>query len=214
MTGVSEVSAAAGKDSQNWLAISSTFSSRPTAGFDVFRQVLREHGYIEGKNIAFEFRYAEEKYERLSVLADELIRLKVDLIVTPNTVGALAAKNAKKTIPIVFQGVPDPVASGLVDSLARPGGNITGLTAIAELAGKRLELLKETVPKVARIAVLWKPRDQASTQDWKESQLLARDLGLKLHSMEVSSADRFGGASKRRRLRRVAPLCRRKQHFG
>ena len=175
-----------------WL--SSTFSSRPTAGFDVFRQVLREHGYIEGKNIAFEFRYAEEKYERLSVLADELIRLKVDLIVTPNTVGALAAKNATKTIPIVFQGVPDPVASGLVDSLARPGGNITGLATIAELAGKRLELLKETVPNLARVAVLWNPRDQASTLSWKESQLPAKHLGLQLHSMEVSNADRFESA--------------------
>jgi putative ABC transport system substrate-binding protein len=176
-----------------WL--SSTFSSRPTAGFDAFRQVLRERGYIEGKNIVFEFRYAEEKYERLPALADELLRIKVDLIVTPNTVTALAAKNATKSIPIVFQGVQDPVAAGLIDSLARPGGNVTGLASFGtELAGKRLELLKETLPKASRVGVLWNPSDPASTMSWKESLLTAKHLGLRLHSMEVSSADKFEAA--------------------
>jgi ABC-type uncharacterized transport system substrate-binding protein len=188
-----------------WL--SSTFSSRPTAGFDAFRQVLREHGYIEGKNIVFEFRYAEEKYDRLSPLADELIRLKVDLLVAPNTVSALAAKNATRSIPIVFQGVPDPVAVGLIDTLARPGGNLTGLASIVELGGKRLELLKETVPKLTRVAVLWNSTDPSSTLGWKESQLSARELGLQLHSMEVSTADKFPNAFKEATEARCAALA-------
>ena len=105
---------------------------------------------------------------------------------------ALAAKNATRTIPIVFLDVADPVAAGLVDSLARPGGNITGFTNIAAvLAGKRLELLKETIPKLSRVAVLWDPQNPGSAQQWKESQLAARELGLQLHSMEVSSADKY-----------------------
>ena len=110
---------------------------------------------------------------------------------------AVAAKNATRTIPIVFLLAGDPVASGLVDSLARPGGNITGFTTISTvLAGKRLELIKETVPKLSRVAVLWDPKSQASDQSWKESQLPARELGLQLHSMEVSSAAKFEGAFK------------------
>jgi putative tryptophan/tyrosine transport system substrate-binding protein len=109
--------------------------------------------------------------------------------------GALAAKNATRTIPIVFLGGGDLVAAGLVDSLARPGGNITGFTGIgAVLAGKRLELIKETVPKLSRVAVLWNPQDPSSTQQWNESQLSARELSLQLHSMEVSSAAKFEGA--------------------
>ena len=111
---------------------------------------------------------------------------------TASTVGALAAKNATKTIPIVFYSAGDPVATGLVDSLARPGANVTGFTVIsAILAGKRLELLKETIPKLSQVAVLWNPRDPGSEQQWKESQLSARELGLQLYSMEVGSADRY-----------------------
>ena len=122
------------------------------------------------------------------------------------TAEALAAKNATRTIPIVFIAVADPVAAGLVDSLARPGGNITGFTNIAAvLAGKRLELLKETVPKLSRVAVLWNPQDPSTAQQWKESQLPARELGLQLHSMEVSSADKYEARSKKQ-LRRVALL--------
>jgi ABC-type uncharacterized transport system substrate-binding protein len=176
-----------------WLASNSPTSSRP--GFEAFRKALRNHSYVESKNITFEFRYAEDKYERLPALANELVRLKVDLIIAPNAVCALAAKSATNSIPIVFLGSPDPVAAGLVDSLARPGGNITGLTNIAvELAGKRLELLKETIPKLIRVALLWNPTDQSSRLGWKESQLPARELGLQLVSMEVSSSDKFEGA--------------------
>ena len=177
-------------------------------GHELFRRELRELGYVEGKNIAFEYRYADNKLDRLPALADELVRLKVDVLVTPGTPEALAAKNATKTIPIVFLGVADPVAAGLVDSLARPGGNITGFTNIgAVLAGKRLELLKETIPKLSRVAVLWNPQDPSSAQQWKESQLPARELGLQLHSMEVSSADKYESAFKEAIKARSAALA-------
>ena len=123
------------------------------------------------------------------------IRLKVDVFLTSSTAETLAAKNVTSTIPIVFYSGGDPVAGGLVDSLARPGGNITGFTFISPvLAGKRLELLKETIPKLTRVAVLWEPQDPGSAQEWKESQLPARELGLQLHSMEVTSADKVESA--------------------
>jgi putative tryptophan/tyrosine transport system substrate-binding protein len=163
----------------------------------LIRQGVRELGYIEGKNITIVYRSAEEKFERLPALVDELIGLKVDVLVMSSTPSALAAKKSTSTIPIVFIGVSDPVAAGLVDSLARPGGNVTGFTAMtSELAGKRLELLKETVPKLSRVAVLWDPRDPNAAGSWKESQLPARELGLQLHSMEVSSSDRYENAFK------------------
>jgi putative ABC transport system substrate-binding protein len=163
-----------------WLAVS--LSSGPRSQFPGIQRDLRALGYVEGKNVAFE----------RSALADELVRLKVDVIVTFSMFNALAAKNATRTIPIVATFGGDPVAAGLVDSLARPGGNITGFTSITEvLAGKRLELLKETVPKLSRVAVLWNPQDPTSAQQWKESQLPARALGLQLHSMEVSTADKL-----------------------
>jgi putative ABC transport system substrate-binding protein len=110
---------------------------------------------------------------------------------------AFAFKNATKTIPIVFVGTSDPVADGLVDSLPRPGANITGITTVAALlSGKRLELLKETDPRLSRVSVLWNPQDPGSAQQWKESQLAARELALQVHSMEVSSADKLDGAFK------------------
>jgi len=172
--------------------------ARPSAiatGLKLLWQDLRKLGYVEGKNITFESRYAEGKYDRLAALADELVRLKVDVIITPSDVEALAAKNTTRSIPIVFLEVSDPVTAGLVDSLARPGGNLTGFTNIAPvLSGKRLELLKETIPKLSRVAVLWNPQNPGSAQQWKESQLPARELGLQLHSMEVSSADRYEAA--------------------
>jgi putative tryptophan/tyrosine transport system substrate-binding protein len=177
-----------------WLGI------RPAAsdtGPELFRREFRALGYVEDKNIVFEYRYADDKLERLTTLADELVRLKVDVLLAPATPAAVAAKNATSTIPIVFYGGFDPVALGLVDSLARPGGNVTGFTAIAVvLAGKRLELLKETIPKLTRVAVLWDPQNPGSAQQWKESQLPARELGLQLHSIEVSSADKFEAAFK------------------
>ena len=167
------------------------------SGQETIVRMLHDLGYVEGKNVAFEYRFADNKLDRLPALADELVRLKVDVLLTPGTPGALALKKATRTIPIVFADVTDPVAAGLVDSLARPGGNITGFSSIeAVLAGKRLELLKETVSKLSRVAVLWDPRNPGSTQEWKESQLAARELGLQLHSMEVSSAGKYQDAFK------------------
>jgi putative ABC transport system substrate-binding protein len=168
--------------------------ARPASagGQETLRHMLRDLGYVEGKNIAFEYRYADNKLDRLPALADELVRLKVDLLLTPSTPEALAAKNASRTIPIVFVGVGDPIAAGLVDSLAWPGGNITGFTNISPvLAGKRLELLKETVPKLSRLAVLWDSLNPSVTEARKESQLAARELGLQLHFMEVSNANQY-----------------------
>jgi putative ABC transport system substrate-binding protein len=185
--------------------------ARPAAsstGLELFRQEIRKLGYIEDKNIAFEYRSADNKFDRLPALADELVRLKVDVIVTPGTAEALALKNATRTIPIVFFGGGDPVAAGLVDSLARPGGNITGFTSIgAVLAGKRLELLKETVPNLSHVAVLWDPQDPSAAQQWKESQLPARELGLQLHSIEIRSANDFESGFKEAIKARSAGLA-------
>ena len=151
-----------------WLTTGAGLRSAPRA--ELFRRELRALGYVEGKNIAFEYRYGDNKLDRLPALADELVRLKVDVLVATATPATLAAKNATRTIPIVFMGVGDPVASGLVDSLARPGGNITGLTNIsAVLAGKRLELLKETVPKLSRVAVLWDPQTPGVSNNGKKA---------------------------------------------
>jgi putative tryptophan/tyrosine transport system substrate-binding protein len=175
---------------------------------EVFRQRLRDLGHAEGQNIAIEYRYAEGKFDRLPGFAADLVRLKVDVLVASSTNAALAASNATRTIPIVFLGVADPVAAGLVDSLARPGGNITGFTPIAAvLAGKRLELLKETIPKLSRVAVLWDPQAPGSTPQWKESQLSARELALQLYSMEVSTADKYEDAFKEAIKARSAALA-------
>jgi ABC-type uncharacterized transport system substrate-binding protein len=176
---------------------------------DILLRRLAELGFVEGKNIAFEYRSADNKLDRLPALVDELVRLNVDVLLTSATPATIAAKNATKTIPIVFiQLAVDPVTAGFVDSLARPGGNITGLTNIAaELAGKRLEILKETVPKLSRVALMWEPKNAGSAQTWKESQLPAKQLGLQLHSMEVSSADQFEGAFKEAIKARSAALA-------
>jgi putative ABC transport system substrate-binding protein len=171
-------------------------SSSAVSAHEIIRRMLRELGYVEGKNIAFEYRYTEGKLDRLSAFADELVGLKVDLLLTSSTAEALASQNATRTIPIVFYSGSDPVAGGLVESLARPGGNITGFTFISPvLAGKRLELLKETVPNLSRAAMLWESQDPGSAKEWKESQLPARELGLQLHSMEVST-DKLDSAFK------------------
>jgi putative ABC transport system substrate-binding protein len=165
------------------------------SGREFFRQALADLGYVEGKNLTIEYRYSEGRPDRLPALADELIRLKVDVLVTPSGHLARVFKNATRTIPIVFLSVGDPVAIGLVDSLPRPGGNITGFSIISPvLAGKRLELLKEIIPKLSRVAVLWNPNDPSATQQWKESQLPSRELSLQLHSMEIRSADQFESA--------------------
>lgn len=180
----------------------------PGTGSESFRRALSEMGYVEGKNIAIEYRYANDKFDRLPALAADLVRLKVDVIIAPTIAEVLAARNATAVIPIVFYNVPDPVAAGLVESLSRPGGHITGFTIIQTvLAGKRLELLKETVPKISRVALLWNPQDAASEQQWKESQVPARDLGLQLHSIEVSSGDKYEGAFKEATKKRSGALA-------
>ena len=173
------------------------FRPRASLATAAFERELRARGYVVGRNIAIEYRSAEGKPDRFALLSDELVRLNVDVVVTPGTPATLAAKNATKTIPIVFTAVADPVPAGIVDSLARPGGNITGFTEISEvLAGKRLLLLKETILKLSRVAVLWNPRNPGNAQQWKQSQLSAKELGLELYSIEVSSADNYEGAFK------------------
>jgi putative tryptophan/tyrosine transport system substrate-binding protein len=158
------------------------------------RLALRELGYIEGQNIAIEYRYAEGKNDRHPKLAAELVRLKVDLIVVAGGVGTIRTlMNATKTIPIVMTGGADPVEAGLIESLARPGGNVTGLTTLSrELGGKRLELLKEAVPKLAHVAVLYDPTTQAGVLQVKEVlPVAARALKLTLRSWEVRDEDGF-----------------------
>ena len=177
-----------------WLYPGSAASDTSSPG--VLRD-LRALGYVEGKNITIEYRHADNKLDRLPGLLDELVRRGVDVLVAVGPPAALVAKNATKTIPIVLYGVADPVVLGLVDSLAHPGGNITGFAILTNvLAGKRLELLKDTVPKLTRVGMLWNPQNPGNEQQWKESQVPARALGLQLHSLEVSSADRYESAFK------------------
>ena len=164
---------------------------------EAFRQGLRELGYVEGQNIVIDFRHEAGSFERLPEIANELIGQKPDVLVGVTTNAAQALKKATTTIPIVFMGVTDPVTAGLVESLPRPGGNTTGVTNMAAiLTGKRLELLKETIPKVSRVAVLWDRQAPGSVPQWEESQVPARELGIKLYSMEVSSVDRYEPAFK------------------
>lgn len=165
--------------------------------FEAFRQGLRELGYIEGQNIAIEYRYAEGKLERLSDLAAELVRLKMDVIVTAGTGGALPVKKATNTIPIVFTIVSDPIGAGLVASLARPGGNLTGLSSFSQdLSGKRLELLKEAIPNPSRVAVLYDPNDPSKVAEFKEIEVAARSLGVQLQALEVRGPGEFESAFK------------------
>jgi putative ABC transport system substrate-binding protein len=165
--------------------------SNPIIG--VFREELRNLGYLEGKNILFEYRFAEGKIDRLPDIAAELVRLKVDILVAAGGTAARAAKNATKTIPIVMVGVGvDPVATGLVESLARPGGNVTGFTLLAvETSSKRPELLKEAVPKLIRMAVLYNPAEQGNLTEVNQVQTVARPLGLTIQSWEVRGTDDF-----------------------
>jgi putative tryptophan/tyrosine transport system substrate-binding protein len=162
---------------------------------EAIRLALHERGYVEGQNIAMEYRYAEGKVDRLPELAAELVRLKVDIIVAAGGDWVIwAAKNATKTIPIVMVGQgSDPVEAGFVESLARPGGNVTGVTNLTrELGGKRLELLKEAVPKVAHVAVLYDPAIPGTTLEVKEAlPVAARALGLTVQLWEVRVAEGF-----------------------
>jgi putative ABC transport system substrate-binding protein len=162
---------------------------------DAFRQGLRELGYIEGQNIAVEYRFANGQIKRYPALAAELVRVNVDVIVAPATPQALAAKQATSSIPIVFVLVADAVGAGLISNFARPGGNITGLTSSsAELGGKRLDLLKQMVPKASRVAVLYNPTDRSNVLILKQFQESLPSLGLILQPLEVRVAREFEGA--------------------
>jgi putative ABC transport system substrate-binding protein len=164
-------------------------------GLEPLRQGFRDLGYVEGKNLAIEYLFAEGKLDRLPALAAELVSLKVDVIVAVGGPSVQAAKKATETIPIVMTNAGDPVEQGFVASLARPGRNITGLSSFTtDLAGKRLELLREIIPKLSRVAVLWHPDAIGSTLAWKESQLAAREHGLQLQSFEVRGREDLDGA--------------------
>jgi putative ABC transport system substrate-binding protein len=174
---------------------------QPTANpllYEAFRQGLRDLGYVEGRNVVIEYRGAEGKPERLPALAAELVALKVDVIVVGSTPQALAAKQATRTLPIVFASAPDPVENGLVTSLARPGGNVTGLSALAkELVGKRLEQLKQAVPGVSRVAVLWQPGafgERTERDMLKGAEVAARALGVRLQFVEARGPEDFDRA--------------------
>jgi len=159
------------------------------------RAGLRGFGYVEGKNIVFEYRFAEDKYERLPGLATELVRSKADVILAHATLGARAAKRATSTIPIVMVGVGDPVGTGFVPSLARPGGNITGVSNNdVGLAAKRLALLKEVVPKLSLVAVLRNPTSPVGDLQFRETQAAARSLGIEIQLVDVRAPKELGTA--------------------
>ncbi len=169
---------------------------------------LRELGYVEGKNLTFERRYAEDRLDRLPKLAAELVSLKVDIIMTAGTLAPLAAKRATSTIPIVMMAAGDPVGSGLVASLAQPGGNVTGMSLMApDLGGKRLELLKELLPGISRVAILWNAANPYSALVFKETTGAAQTLEVELQSLE-------GACRSRRRARSCDGSARRRADHG
>jgi len=166
--------------------LSAASPSSQSANVEAFRRGLRDIGYVERKNIVVEYRYAEEKPHRLDDFAAELAHAKIDVIVTAGSQATSAAKKATNTIPIVMARETDPVGSGFVASLARPGGNITGLSTFApEISGKQLELLKEIVPKLSRLAVLANPNRPGNEQELRETELAARALGVQLRHVDV-----------------------------
>ena len=175
------------------------FLSLPSSGPDLrseaFRQGLRDFGYMEGQNIVVEYRWADGRTERLAGLAAELVGMKPDVIVTASTFAAQAVKKATTTIPVVVSGVADAVGRGLVASLARPGGNLTGTTLITpDLMGKQLELLKEIVPRITRVAVLGTTPNPTSGSDLRATKEAARIRGLQLQVVEVGGPEEFGSA--------------------
>jgi putative ABC transport system substrate-binding protein len=163
---------------------------------EAFRQGLREHGYVEGRNIVVEWRFASfRQKDRIRKHADELVRLNVDCIVTTTTLTTRVAKKATSTIPIVMTNVGDPVQRGIVASLAQPGGNITGLSTLnPDLAGKRMELLKESFPHISRVAALWNPSRKGNDAHFRGTATAARKLGVQLQSLEVQGRDDFESA--------------------
>ena len=174
---------------------------------EAFKQGLREHGYVEGQNIVVERRYGEARPERMAEVAAELVRLKVDVIVTSTDVAIAAVKQQTRTIPIVMAGSTDPVGTGFVASLARPGGNVTGLSSLSpELGAKRLELLKEALPGLSRVAIVWNPDVRGGVLEYKETESAARSLRLQLQSVEVNRADDFDRAFAALRTARAEAL--------
>ena len=166
----------------------------PPATFAAMRQGLADFGYLEGQNIAFEFRWAEGKLDQLPELAAELVRLQADVIVTLAPQATLAAKQATQTIPIVFVAMGDPVASGVVASLAQPGGNMTGTTRmLPEMSAKHVELLKEAVPSLAKLAVLWNPTNSSHTPALQAVHTVARASSLEVQPLEVRAATELDG---------------------
>src|SRR5262245_53719836 len=162
---------------------------------EAFLEGMRALGYVEGQHFTMEYRYAEGRLERLPTLAAELVQRKVEVIVTQGTPAALAAQHATTTIPIVMVGVSDPVGSGLVASLAQPGGNVTGLAALApELVGKHLEFLKDLLPTVSRVAILWNPANPAHVLTVREADVAAQPLGVHLHLVEARGPAAFDSA--------------------
>ena len=180
----------------------------PGPNVEAFRQGLQALGYVEGNNILVEYRYAEGIEDRLPGLVTELVQLKLDVIVVPPVLAIRAAKQATKTIPIVMVTTADPVATGLVDSLARPGGNITGVTRLtAELSGKRLELLREVVTAITRVGVLWDADGAGSANSFKEYDAASRALKIPLHSLEVRGPNLdLEGAFREAANRRISAL--------
>ena len=189
-----------------FLGLTSSFDRPPL--LDAFRQGLRELGWVEGQNIVIDYRYAEDQVDRLPDLAAELVRLKVDLIVSLGTQGVTAAKNATETIPIVMIAVRDPVGTGLIASLARPGGNVTGVSGSAglEIVTKQLELLKETVPKIRRVAILSNPANAYHQLAIREVHVAARSLGVQLQLLEARGPNEFDGAFAAMAKERVGAL--------
>jgi putative ABC transport system substrate-binding protein len=181
-----------------FLAVGSLQFSGTQASLEAFRSGLREHGFVEGQNITIEYRAADARIERLPALAAELVRLKPDVIAAGATPGTLAARRATSTIPIVGMSMGDPVRDGLVASLAKPGGNVTGTTFLGpELVPKRLQLLREALPAASRVALLWHPGafgGQTMSDMLQQAETSARTLGLQLRRVEVQSADQFEGA--------------------
>jgi putative ABC transport system substrate-binding protein len=172
------------------LSAASPSASAVSARIEAFRQGLRELGYVEGKSIVIEYRWAEGKFDRLPDLAADLVRLKVDVIVTGGPAATRRAKEATSTIPIVMTMDSDPVASGFVASLARPGGNVTGLSTLApEIIGKQLELLKEIVPRLSRVAVLGHLTEPGNAQALRETELAARAFGVQLQYLDVGGPE-------------------------
>ena len=182
-------------------------ASLNSENLQAFRQELMAFGYLEGQNLVIEYRSADGRPERFPELAAELVRLRVDLLLTRGSPAVLAAKKATGTLPIVMAAHGDPVGTGLVPSLARPGGNVTGLSSvITELAGKRLELIREILPTLSRVALLYNPSNPGATNDWRQAEGAARALRVQTSSLEIRKGEDFGPAFEAARKQRADVL--------